>query len=251
MRRPVAAVLSSPGPRRRDAAGDPGTSPSEGPGTATPGSPAWASSRHSRTRLPDHGPWSALPIHDHRSSGSHRSNGREAGLASRPRRAPGVPLAGQLRDLAARHRARGRRRPAVPDRRPERLRQGLARDPLPLADHPDPRPDRRLQRPGRVRRRVPRRAPAETTGPTAPRPSGRQAPTAAAATAASTSASSRPGSAARAARPTSTPATPSPTSSSARPTGWPTRPACRSRSARAMPTTRSSCTAGSASARPT
>ena len=55
-----------------------------------------------------------------------------------------------LRDTAARR----RRRAAVPDRRPERLRQGLARDPLPLADQPDARPDRRLQRPGRIRRRA-------------------------------------------------------------------------------------------------
>lgn len=36
---------------------------------------------------------------------------------------------------------------------PERVRQGLARDPLPVADQPDPRPHRRLQRPGRVRGR--------------------------------------------------------------------------------------------------
>ena len=59
------------------------------------------------------------------------------------------------------------------------------------------------------------------------------------------------GSAARAARPTSTRATRSRTSSSARPTASPTRRACRSRSARATPTTRCSCTAGWASARPT
>ena len=49
----------------------------------------------------------------------------------------------------------------------------------------------------------------------------------------------------------STPAMPSPTSSSARPTGWPTRRPSPWRSGRAMPTTRSSSTAGSASARPT
>ena len=41
------------------------------------------------------------------------------------------------------------------------------------------------------------------------------------------------------------------TSSSARPTGSPTPRACPSRSAPATPTTRSSCTAASASARPT
>ena len=56
-----------------------------------------------------------------------------------------------LRDTAPR---RGRR-PAVPDRRPQRLREGLARDPLPLPDLPDAGPHRRLQRPGRVRRRRP------------------------------------------------------------------------------------------------
>ena len=68
---------------------------------------------------------------------------------------------------------------------------------------------------------------------------------------ASRSASSRRGSAARAARPASTRATRSRTSSSARPTGSPMRPPCRSPSARATPTTRSSSTAGWASARPT
>ena len=76
--------------------------------------------------------------------------GRQAGLARRPRRAAGLAIAGQLRDVAARHAAGRRRRPALPDRRPERLRQGLAREPLPVPDQPDPRPDRRLQRPGRV-----------------------------------------------------------------------------------------------------
>ena len=84
---------------------------------------------------------------------SHRTNGREASLASRPGRAPGIPVARELRDVVARHAARGRRRAAVPDRRPQRLRQGLARDPLPLIDQPDPRPHRRLQRPGRVHHR--------------------------------------------------------------------------------------------------
>ena len=65
------------------------------------------------------------------------------------------------------------------------------------------------------------------------------------------SGSSRRASAARAARPTSTRATRSRTSSSAPPTASPTPRACRSRSAPATPTTRCSCTAGSASARPT
>ena len=140
------------------------------------------------------------------------------------------------------------RRAALPDRRPERLRQGLARVPLPLADQPDAGPDRRLQRPGRVRHRAAAGGRAAT---------GRRRPTRAAAAgrrpapSASRSGSSRPGSAARAARPSSTRATRSPTSSSARPTGSPTRPACPSPSAPATPTTRCSCTAGSASARPT
>ena len=94
-------------------------------------------------------------------------------------------------------------------------------------------------------------------GPTPEHPSevGLEAPAPATTTAAAArrprSASSRRASVARAGRPTSTPATPSPTSSSARPTGSPTRPACRSRSVPATPTTRSSCTAASGSARPT
>ena len=53
------------------------------------------------------------------------------------------------------------------------------------------------------------------------------------------------------ARPTSTRATRSRTSSSARPTAWPTRRRCRSPSGPATRTTRCSCTAASASARPT
>ncbi len=84
---------------------------------------------------------------------SDRTNGCQAGLASRPRRAPGLALAGQLRDVAARHAAGRRRRAAIPDRGPQRLRQGLARDALPLVDQPDAGPDRRLQRPGRVHHR--------------------------------------------------------------------------------------------------
>ena len=133
----------------------------------------------------------------------------------------------------------------VPDLRPERLREGLARDALPLADQPDAGPDRRLQRPGRVRHRDarrPRQPPGDDPEPLAPGRAGARA---------SRSASSRPGSAARAARPTSTRATRSRTSSSGRPTASPTPPACRSRSAPATPTTRCSCTAAWASARPT
>ena len=139
---------------------------------------------------------------------------------------------------------------AVPDRGPQRLREGLARDPLPVADHPDAGPDRRLQRPGRVhgQRRQRRGGRARDATDGAERPA-RRAP--AIASPSSTSGSSRPGSVARAARPTSTRATRSRTSSSARPTGSPTPPACRWRSAPGTPTTRSSSTAGSASARPT
>ena len=80
----------------------------------------------------------------------------------------------------------------------------------------------------------------DTAEPASPRPADRRR-----------SGSNPAGSAARAGRPTSTRATRSATSSSARPTAWPTPPACRSRSARATPTTRCSCTAASASARPT
>ena len=126
-----------------------------------------------------------------------------------------------LRDTAARR----RRRAALPDRRPERLRQGLARDPLPLADQPDARPrssatasrssssSTRRRRRRRGRRRADARSPSRRPGPAASSPG---------------PASSRPGSAARAARPTSTRATRSRTSSSARPTASPTRRACRS-----------------------
>ena len=198
-------------------------------------------------------PWPTLPIDRpfrHRRIPS--TNGREASLARRPGRTSGLALPGQLRDVAARHPARRRRRAALPDRRPERLRQGLARVPLPLADQPDARPHRRLQRPGRVRRRADRRDRGRGPGDAAAASArGRPPRTVPRAASASRSGSSRPASVARAGRPTSTRATPSPTSSSARPTGWPTRRACRSRSAPATPTTRSSCTAASASARPT
>ena len=89
----------------------------------------------------------------------------------------------------------------------------------------------------------------DADGPSAPRhprPPPRRPPARA-----SRSGSSRRGSAVRAARPTSIRATRSRTSSSARPTAWPTRPACRSPSVRDMPTTRCSCTAAWAWARPT
>ena len=180
----------------------------------------------------------ALIIRDH-----DRRNGREAGLARRARRAPGFALARQLRDVAAGNPSRRRGRPAIPDRRPQRVRQGLARDPLPVPDLPDARPRGRLQRPGRVRGRGQRRGGRGRRGAGQRRPRPRR------------SASSPPGSApprARPpARPTSTRGTRSRTSSSGRPTGSRTRPRCRSRSARATPTTRCSCTAAWASARPT
>ena len=133
--------------------------------------------------------------------------------------------------------------------RPERLRQGLARDPLPLADQPDARPHRRLQRPGGVRRRP--RAEGAAPPPTAPAPTRsrrRRRP----ARRPSRSASSRPASAARAARPIINPRYTF--AQLHRRLGQPPRPrraACRSPSARATPTTRSSCTAAWASARPT
>ena len=80
-------------------------------------------------RLPARAPQSALPIDSLGSTREHdRTDGREAGLARGPRRAAGVAVARQLRDLAARHPARRGGRPAVPDRRPQRLREGLARD---------------------------------------------------------------------------------------------------------------------------
>ena len=167
-------------------------------------------------------------------------DGREAHLARGPRRAPGRALAGQLRDVAAAHVARRGGRHPVPDRRPERVRQGLARDPLPLADLADARPDRRLQRRGGVRRAAPTPA------------SPRRAATAPRRRPAARSASSRRGSAATARLGQRQPALHvRATSSSARPTGSPTRPPCRWPSGPATPTTRSSCTAASASARRT
>ena len=55
--------------------------------------------------LPTPRPWPTATYRPPPSSGSHRTNGREAGLASRPGRAPGLAVPGQLRDLAARHRS--------------------------------------------------------------------------------------------------------------------------------------------------
>ncbi len=249
----VRAVLSSPGPRRRRRTkGSPG-SPTRILGNVV----GRCHERKCKTRAD---PRLSIPNRGQRYPSSDRpqrripsTNGCEASLASRPGRAPGLALAGEFRDMAARHPAGGRRRAALPDRRAERLRQGLARVALSLADQPDPRPDRRLQRPGRVRHRHHARR------STPARPSLRRPATATARAMAPAAArvlrprsgSSRPASAARAGRPTSTRATRSRTSSSGRPTASRTRPACRSRSARGMPTTRSSCTAGWASARPT
>ena len=184
------------------------------------------------------GPQSALPIATP-SSRTPSIDGREAGLARRPRRAAGLAVARQLRDLAARHAPRRGRRPALPHRRPQRLREGLARDPLPLADHPDAGPRRRLQRPGRVRRPEGHRGPGPgrdvaSRSRCALEPTRVGAPEGAAAGATNlnpryTFSNFIVGSANRLAH-------------AAR---------CRSRSARATPTTRCSCTAASASARPT
>ena len=213
-----------------------------GPVPATASTPADA-----RGPRQDPVPWSTLPI--------HRTPTTAGPIDEWTRSRSGVRPSASCRSPSPRPTSRrGCATPSsststttLPDRRPERLRQGLARDPLPLADQPDAGPDRRLQRPGRVRGR-----PRGDRGRGAGQPGTRRsAGPAVPAPSASRSASSRRGSAARAARPTSTRATPSPTSSSARPTGWPTPPACRSPSARATPTTRSSCTAASASARPT
>ena len=230
------AIVS--GPRRRDARGrpeDPG--PSLGNRVTAP----QTGHRRSRPRLPP----ASLATATHQPStahqGPHRTYGREAGLARRPRRAPGHPLARELRDLAARHRARRGRRPALPDRRPERLRQGLARDPLPLADLPDARPGSSAtasrwsssSAPDRRRRRRPRRR----TGPAPPRRRRRSAAGATRSALEPTRVGGEGGTT------NINPATRSRTSSSARPTASPTRPACRSPSAPATPTTRSSCTA--------
>ena len=64
----------------------------------------------------------------------------------------------------------------LPDRGPQRVRQGLAGDPLPLADQPDPRAHRRLQRPGRVRRRRRSARPAPATAAPSDRPRPAAAP---------------------------------------------------------------------------
>ena len=140
-------------------------------------------------------------------TGINLSHGHSTSLARRTRRAPGGPLAGQLRDVAARHDARRCRGQPVPDRRPEWLRQGLARDALPAAHLADAGPDRGLQHgrgvrdgahPGgrRTGRRVRPGTGTDGTGPRACRDRRRRP---------RRCASSRPGSAARAARPTSIP----------------------------------------------
>ena len=130
-------------------------------------------------------PWPTLPINRPRHHRIPSTNGRKASLAGRPGRAPGLALAGEFRDVAARHPAGRCRRATLPDRRPERVRQGLARVALPLADQPDAGPDRRLQRPGRIRHRhLARARPTETAGSATgrldddrvERPVGRRAP---------------------------------------------------------------------------
>ena len=195
------AILSGPSAPGRSRETSSGLG--RGPGARRPVSSESAVERARGPRLTPTTPVvNAIASTANRYAGSHRTNGREAGLASRPGRTPGLPVAGQLRDVAARHAARRRRRAAVPDRGPEWLREGLARDPLPIADQPDAGPDRRLQRPGRVhrrRRRAAATAEAEERRGRRGRPRGRRR---AAASRASTSGSSRPGSAARAARPT-------------------------------------------------
>ena len=242
-------MLSFAGPRRRDARGSPRrTSPRE-PGSSDP-SACRRGVEPSRARLPrSRSRRTTVPVaQPSRFKVRCRSNGCQASLARGPRGASGLPVAGELRDLAARHRPRRRRRPALPDRRPERLRQGLAREPLPLADLPDARPDRRLQRPGRVRRQ-PRRAAGDRRGrrlATATRASGdghghHRPPRADAGRW-------------RRGRSLAEPQPPLHLRELHRRLGEPARArgvACPSPSDPVMPTTRSSCTAGSASARPT
>src|SRR6476646_3047167 len=138
--------------RRRDACGTPGDPNDPGPGDAALQAPWPSRASLQCPRLLASDPWPTLPIHGPHLHRSHRTNGREAGLASGTRRVAGIALARELRDLAPRYPAGGRGRPALQDQRPQRVRQGLARDPLPLADQPDPRAHRRLQRPGGVRR---------------------------------------------------------------------------------------------------
>ena len=247
-RRPAGAILSGP-----SAPETYGESPKARPGSSGTSS----AGAHERQVRDARGPPAPSPIRgqrypstDHHSAGSHRRMDAKqvwrAALGELQVSLSPANFETWLRDTQLVDVDEQRFRIAVP----ERLRQGLARVALSLADQPDPRPDRRLQRPGRVRHR--HRAGGGAGRPSRRRPARRrQRPPAAARVRRRRSGSSRPGSAARAGRPTSTRATRSRTSSSGRPTGSPTRPACRSRSARAMPTTRSSCTAGWASARPT
>ena len=169
-----------------------------------------------------------------------RTNGREAGLARGPRRAAGFPVARQLRDLAARHLPRRRGRPAVPDRRSQRVREGLARDALPLPDLPDAGARRRLQRPGRVRRRRPPARPRRRPRPWRAQPV-RVEPT-------------RVGRARGGGRRGDLPQRPLHLLELHRRLGQPARPrgvAVGRGAPRATPTTRCSCTAASASARRT
>ena len=175
LRRP-SAVLSSPGPRRRDVRG---LGPSKRiPGTRSVVRPCRAPRSPVVAVLRDPRSVPRRPIRPSTSwIGTPSIYGRQAGLARGPRRTAGFPVAGQLRDVAARHAADRRRRTALPDRGPERLREGLAGEPLPIADQPDARPDRRLQRPGRVRDRrgEPRRhTPARTAPPDPRRPAAPQ-----------------------------------------------------------------------------
>ena len=111
----VPAVLSSPSPRRRDARG---SGPSDRRIRVLGATSRLAEDR-SESSATLASPSPALRLRDHSSpaqAGSPSTNGRQAGLARRPRRAAGLPVAGQLRDVAARHAARRRRRPALPDR---------------------------------------------------------------------------------------------------------------------------------------
>ena len=241
---PLRAVLSSPGPRRRRRTRETPEARPGSSGTSSSGATGRLVS-DARGPRPETQPWPTLPIIRPVTGRIPSTNGRQTGLASRPRRAPGIALASQLRDVAARHAAGGRRRTALPDRRPERVRQGLARVPLPIADQPDARAHRRIQRPGRVRHRADAGL-TQRPGPRGgrPNPESRSPPAAG------------PGRADqgrwRGRDDLHQPALH--LCQLHRRVGEPARPRrqpVRRGTARATPTTRSSCTAGWASARPT
>ena len=255
---PVRAVLSSPGPRRRRRTRDTTRSPDRILGKSSTGAKANCLSERARPRPRSATVENATHQPSSHTAGSHRRMDAKqvwrAALGELQVSLSPANFETWLRDTQLVDVDEQRFRIAVPNgfakdwlesRYRSLISQTLARIvgysvqvEFVIGATPENPADGQAAPVGAAAVMAPRPKPART-GPGTGRPLG------------SRSGSSRRGSAARAGRPTSTRATPSPTSSSARPTGWPTRRACRSRSVRATPTTRSSCTAAWASARPT